>query len=161
MNGPKHAGFAANQFLMYPTVSDSIRRPGLDSIGMTSEEPGLLGNLPRSRPGTRSDKRASSAADEELVKEPKRRAKPGATRKPKATAAKAKPAARGKATPKPKSPPAPPPAPPQPAERPREPVASEAQSSGGPLRSVAKVAGTGLRVAEGVTREVLRRLPRP
>jgi hypothetical protein len=74
---------------------------------MDGEEPGLLGNLPRSRPGTRSEKRDG-----------------------------------------------PPPA------RPREPVAPAPDSSGSgdlvgdALRTVARTAG-------GVTREILRRLPRP
>jgi len=164
---------------MYPPGSDSIRRPGLDSTAMTSEEPGLLGNLPRSRPGTRSDKRAGAGAADGLVQEPE----PAAGRKSKA--AKSKPAAakakapgkteaaakgkskpvakakpRPKTTAKPRDPAPPPPTPPRPAP-PRQPVAAEPRPSGGPLRSAAKVAGTGLRVAEGVTRTVLRRLPRP
>ncbi|MGI8846031.1 MAG: hypothetical protein ACR2HC_07645 [Thermoleophilaceae bacterium] len=121
---------------------------------MSPEDPGLLGNLPRSRPGTRSDKRGSAPAGGELIKEPGSAAKAAPKRKP---AAKAKPGVKAKRATKAK-PTAPPPTPPQ---APREPVAAESHQSGGPLRSVAKVAGTGLRVAEGVTREVLRRLPRP
>ena len=80
---------------------------------MSPDDPGMLGNLPRSRPGRRSDKR----------KESKR------------------------------------PAPPRPA------AAAEPQPSddpvGGALKAAAKGVGTGLRVANGVTREVLRRIPRP
>jgi hypothetical protein len=104
---------------------------------MSSDEPGLLGNLPRSRPGTRSDKRATASKPPARPKTAaaKKRAKPAAPR-PAAATAPRKPAPR-----------------PVPAPEPNAPA--------GPLRSAAKVAGTGLRVAEGVTREVLRRLPRP
>jgi len=109
---------------------------------MDPEEPGLLGNLPRSRPGTRSEKRGTAAGSKPAPKR-SQAAKPGV----KSTAAtpKSKPAPRKK--PVAAAPKAPPP-PPEPA-------------AGGPLGSAMKVAGAGLRVAEGVTREVLRRLPRP
>jgi hypothetical protein len=73
---------------------------------MNGEEPGLLGNLPKSRPGTRSEKRDG-----------------GATEKP-------------------------PPAPPEPADR------NPATAVGDALWTVARTAG-------GVSREILRRLPRP
>lgn len=101
---------------------------------MTDEEPGLLGNLPRSRPGTRSDKRGQVGGSKPA---PKRSQAAGA-----------------------KKPPAPERAP---APKPRpEPVASKSvPPSPSPLQSAVKVAGAGLRVAEGVTREVLKRLPRP
>ena len=79
---------------------------------MSPEDPGLLGNLPRSRPGRRSQKRDSPA---------------------------------------PRSTPRKPPTRPETAD---DPV-------GGALRVAAKGVGSGLRVANGVTREVLRRLPRP
>jgi hypothetical protein len=71
---------------------------------MDSEEPGLLGNLPRSRPGTRSEKRDGEPA-----------AKPR------------------KATPEPEA---------------------SGDLVGDAVRTVA-------RTAEGLTREILRRLPRP
>lgn len=109
---------------------------------MSSEEPGLLGNLPRSRPGTRSDKRAVPAEAGELVQEPGAKKAPA---KAKAKATKPRAKAQTKAA-------TPPPAPS---------AEHEPDAAAGPLRSAAKVAGTGLRVAEGVTREVLRRLPRP
>ena len=70
---------------------------------MNGEEPGLLGNLPKSRPGTRSAKRAGS---------------------PQA---------------------GPRPAPPEP-------------DSGDPVTDAVKAV---VRTAGGVTREILRRLPRP
>ena len=73
---------------------------------MDREESGLLGNLPRSRPGTRSDKRDAPSAAE----------------------------------------------PQQPSPEP--PAAGPGDSLGDAVRTVA-------RAAEGVTREILRRLPRP
>jgi hypothetical protein len=122
---------------------------------MTPEEPGLLGNLPRSRPGTRSDKRGDASGSKPAPKR-SQAAKPGvkntAAAKKKAPAAKKKPAP--KKAPEVKSQPAPKPRP--------EPVASKSvPPSPSPLESAVKVAGAGLKVAEGVTREVLRRLPRP
>ena len=123
---------------------------------MTPEEPGLLGNLPRSRPGTRSDKRGDAAGSKAAPKRSKP-AKPGVKN---SAAAKKKPAAAGAKKAAPKKPPAPKS---QPAPKPRpEPVASKSvPPSPSPLESAVKVAGAGLKVAEGVTREVLRRLPRP
>ncbi|HYI38363.1 MAG TPA: hypothetical protein VEX39_17285 [Thermoleophilaceae bacterium] len=120
---------------------------------MSPEEPGLLGNLPRSRPGTRSDKRKATGGSKPAPKR-SQAAKPGvkettAAKKPKAAAKK----------PKPKKPPVastPPPPGPQ-----TEPPSESRPPSPGALESAVKVAGAGLRVAEGVTREVLRRLPRP
>lgn len=79
---------------------------------MTPDDPGMLGNLPRSRPGRRSDKRSGGVPP---------------TPPRKATAAKE-------------------------SQPPEDPV-------GTALKAAAKGVGTGLRVANGVTREVLRRLP--
>jgi hypothetical protein len=73
----------------------------------------VLGNLPRTRPGRRSEKRADKARQ---------------------------------STPKRKRPEPPPPDP--------DPV-------GDAVRAAAGVAGAGLRVANGITRELIRRLPRP
>jgi len=107
-----------------------------------SDDPGLLGNLPRSRPGTRSDKRASGAA-----------AKPaGANPKPStAKAPTAKPKPRPKAKPRPK------------VANPKPRPAPESQT-GDPvsevLKAAGRLAGAGARTANGVTREILRRLPR-
>ena len=81
---------------------------------MTPDDPGMLGNLPRSRPGRRSDKRS------------------GRTQ----------------------------PSPPRTATQ-TEPERPEDDPVGGALKAAAKGVGAGLRVANGVTREVLRRLPRP
>jgi hypothetical protein len=73
---------------------------------MNREEPGLLGNLPRSRPGTRSEKRDGQAA-----------------------------------------------------AKPREPSPAPPPEGSGDL--VGDAVRTVARAAEGVTREILRRLPRP
>ena len=73
----------------------------------------VLGNLPRTRPGRRSAKRAE-------------------TSKPK----------RGE-------------------QRAPEPPPREPDPVGDAVRAAAGVAGAGVRVANGITRELLRRLPRP
>ncbi len=80
---------------------------------MSPEDPGMLGNLPRSRPGRRSDKRSAAAGPSP--------SQPGPATEP----------------------------------EPRD------DAVGHVLKAAAKGVGTGLRVANGVTREVLRRLPRP
>ena len=119
---------------------------------MSGEDPGLLGNLPRSRPGTRSQKRASGrATTSKAGSAPKAKAKPATKRAaPKRTTPKAGAPKRSTAA---KTPP-PRPAAPPPAEESHDAV-------GDALRGAAKAANAGLRVANGVTREVLRRLPRP
>jgi hypothetical protein len=126
---------------------------------MTPEEPGLLGNLPRSRPGTRSDKRGEAGGSKPAPKR-SQAAKPGvkdpAAAKKAATPKKAPAAKKAASKPKPR-----PASKPAPEPRP-EPVASKSvPPSPSPLESAVKVAGAGLRVAEGVTRGVLKRLPRP
>jgi len=95
------------------------------------EDSGVLGNLPRSRPGRRSQKRdaaarAASSAEQRGSK-----------------AAQPPSHARGR----------PAPAPPEPS--------AGADPVGEAVRTAARVAGSGLKLADGVTREVLRRLPRP
>jgi hypothetical protein len=107
-----------------------------------SDDAGLLGNLPRARPGTRSEKRASGSAP----KAP-RTAKP----RPKAARAKASPKT---ATPRPGPKVANPKPRPVPERQPGDPV-TEA------LRAAGRIAEAGARTANGVTREILRRLPRP
>ena len=79
---------------------------------MSADEGGILGNLPRSRPGTRSEKRAGET--------------------PRAAAGPA-----------------------------RAPEHDEGDPVGDAVRGALRLAGAGLRVADGVTREVLRRMPRP
>jgi hypothetical protein len=102
-----------------PPMADERRAAG-------GEEPGVLGNLPRSRPGQRSDKRAAGE---------KRR---GTTARSTQRRAPRRPVKRAEAIP----------------PRGSDPV-------GDVLRGVGQVAEAGLTVAAGVTREVLRRLPRP
>ena len=100
------------------------------------DDEGVLSNLPHSRPGQRSDKRAAGA--------------PGAAarRAERTGAPAAEPAPAGTRRPKPE--------PPAAAQEPEGhgPV-------GGVLRTGAKLAGFGVRTAAGVAGEVLRRLPRP
>jgi hypothetical protein len=80
---------------------------------MNGDDRGLLGNLPRSRPGTRSEKRGGAPSAEESPASPK----------------------------------------------PAEPAAGD--PVGDALRTAARTAEAGLRTAGDVTREILRRLPRP
>jgi hypothetical protein len=100
-----------------------------------TDEPGVLGNLPRSRPGQRSDKRASAAP------KPRPAAKRAATTARKRTATR-KPAA---ATSKRREQPAPEPVAPSP---PADPITAA-------FRVAGKVAEVGLKTAGGI----LRRLP--
>jgi hypothetical protein len=98
-----------------------------------SDDKSVLGNLPRSRPGTRSEKRAGAA---------KRTSRP-------ADAAKAsKPAKPRAAAPKPD------PAAPAASAEAGDPLAEAA-------RAAAKAVGTGVKIGTGLAQEVLRRLPRP
>ena len=113
----------------------------------------MLGNLPHSRPGRRSEKRdagrpaeAAGAAAEKAEAVDSAAAK---TPTPKRAARPRTPAAaRTRRTQ------APPPAAPTPEPRSRGPVEEAVHLAG-------RIAGTGVRVAGGVTKEVLRRLPRP
>jgi hypothetical protein len=132
---------------------------------MTDDE-GVLGNLPHSRPGKRSEKRDSGgrpsqaaskaasraeaggkpAAKAPRASKPRARAKPAATAKPRRTAAGAgasQPDADRR----------------QPADSPRPQPSGDAVTS--VVRTAATVAATGVRVAGAVTQEILRRLPRP
>ena len=122
---------------MYPD------RQVIDCAAMSDDE-GVLANLPRSRPGRRSDKRAGGAA-----KAAAPGPNPAAADKPKpAAAAKPKPAAA-----KPK----PPPAPPRPAAEP----APGGNPIGTAIRTVTGLAAGGARAANGLARGVFRRLPKP
>jgi hypothetical protein len=103
-----------------------------EDSGVLDEDSGVLGNLPRSRPGTRSQKRDAKA-----------RAARSAERRD-APAARTSAQARKRPTP-------PPPAP--------EPQGGD--PVGEAVRTAAKLAGGGLKLANGLTREVLKRLPKP
>ena len=85
----------------------------LDWPAMEDRGDDVLGNLPRTRPGRRSEKRRAGSKQAP----PRRRA--------------------------------------------AQPPPAEADPVGDAVRAAAGVAETGLRVANGITRELLRRLPRP
>jgi hypothetical protein len=96
-----------------------------------TDDRGVLGNLPHSRPGRRSEKRGTKVGDA---------AKPRATRskpRPRPRPAAEKPPVREEAT------------------------GSSGNPVGGLVRTASSLAGGGVRVARGVAGEVLRRLPRP
>jgi hypothetical protein len=128
----------------------------------------VLGNLPRSRPGRRSDKRTkagkgtsnrpAAAAKKAAGKRSSAGKKQTGAKQP--TAAKRSAAKRGRAKrAAPKRATASPRAQ-APRSRP-EPTPAGGNPVEEAVRAAAKVAETGLKVASGVTREVLRRLPRP
>jgi hypothetical protein len=106
-----------------------------------TDDGGVLGNLPRSRPGRRSAKReAAPGASKAAASAPRSKAAASAPRSaPGAPGSAARSASPASAS---------------------APV-READPVGGALRTVGGLAATGARVANGVAREVLRRLPRP
>jgi hypothetical protein len=106
-----------------------------------ADDGGVLGNLPRSRPGARSEKRTEKTAAKAATRAERSGSKAAAP----ASGAKS----QSRSQPKRKST-----APPQPDPHAGDPL-------GGAIRTVTGVAATGARVAGGVAREVLRRLPRP
>jgi len=109
------------------------------------DEGGVLGNLPRSRPGRRSEKRDAGRSAKTSPRASKTSARAAQTAEARSAKA-ARPSGQASGRPEP---------PPQrPAEGGPDPV-------GDAVRLAAGVAGLGFRVANGVTREVLRRLPRP
>ena len=99
---------------------------------MTGDGDEVLGNLPRSRPGRRSAKRPSASAE---------RAAEGAERR-RSPAARAAPGTTD-------APPA------------HEPASGGDDPLGSALRFAGRAAEAGLNVAGGISRELLRRLPRP
>ena len=115
---------------------------------MTDDE-GVLGNLPRSRPGKRSEKRDPGKAAAKAPRASKKAAGAKATAKPR-RAATPKPRAKAAAKPDPVR---------------RQPADPAPETSGDAVASVvrtaATVAATGVRVAGALTQEILRRLPRP
>jgi hypothetical protein len=108
------------------------------------EDEGVLRNLPRSRPGTRSERRTKDGGG----KRPAKAAERAAERAERGGGPAARPA-RG-------------------TEPTRAAGGSGQARAGGPqgdpvgdaLRAAAKLAGTGLRVTAGLAQEVVRRLPR-
>ena len=100
-----------------------------------TDDGGVLGNLPRSRPGTRSEKRAS-AGEAAAAKAPRTAPKPSGS------AAGRQPSAARR-------------------RRPKDERGRERGPVGDVIRGAAKAAETGARVAGAVAHEVLRRVPRP
>jgi hypothetical protein len=131
-----------------------------------ADDGGVLENLPRSRPGQRSAKRSSKGSAPDASGAGRSGAK-AATRAEERGAKASQPApgstARNTARPKPAAG----------TRRVAGGGAGESAAGGAPLepqpsdpvgdalRLAASVAATGARVAQGVAREVLRRLPRP
>jgi hypothetical protein len=101
-----------------------------------ADDGGVLGNLPHSRPGQRSDKRTTKAAKPAQLRSSRARSATGARRRAGTTAGQKQPSVR------------------QEAAAPSSPV-------GAAVRAVTSLPGTGVRLAHGVAREVLRRIPRP
>jgi hypothetical protein len=122
---------------------------------MTDDDGGVLGNLPRSRPGQRSDKRTGPIAATAARAE--RADSEAAAPSKKAAPRRSTPAGEANDGPKTASRKAPPAS----QARDAQPTSSDGDLVGDALRTVTGVAATGARVAGGVTREVLRRLPRP
>ena len=105
-----------------------------------ADDGGVLGNLPRSRPGQRSEKR-TGRTEAKAAGDVAREAAPASKAAPAGGAAREAP----------------------PASQTRDaPASSHAGDPvGHAIRTVTGVVATGARVAGGVAREVLRRLPRP
>jgi hypothetical protein len=124
----------------------------------------VLGNLPRSRPGKRSEKRATASAAKaagraERADSPAAKPPPGAadTVAPDAEATeRARRAAADTETPRGARRVAPG------ADQAGDAARAEPESDpvGDVIRTAAKLAGTGVRVAGTVTREIVRRIPR-
>jgi hypothetical protein len=115
-----------------------------------ADDGGVLGNLPNSRPGKRSAKRdaggagAAKAAGKASPKAPHSRPRTTAAKGPgTGDAVRVDPDIRGKGVHDP------------------VPLPASEDPVGAVVRTGASVVGAGLKVAEGVTRELFRRLPRP
>ncbi len=119
---------------------------------MSGEDDSILGNLPRSRPGTRSDKRSGSKS----TAAPSATRKP-ATKKPTAAAKSRSPKAGAKKAAAPLPPQAPPPrAPTGPAAS--GPPVRNSDPVGDVVRAAEALATTSVRVAASLAGEALRRL---
>ena len=111
-----------------------------------NDQPGVLGNLPRSRPGRRSEKRTTGSRAKQAAAKPSasspRSARAGAARKPAGATRTA--------------------APPRSSQQPQaRPAAAQRAGGGDPLSQAVglagKVAAVGVRTAAGI----VKRLPRP
>ena len=112
-----------------------------------ADDGGVLGNLPRSRPGQRSEKRTERTAAQGGEPEKVAQAATSAGAPSKTAGARRSAAAS--------------PGQPGTVARPEQPNSHAGDPVGDAIRTVTGVATTGARVAGGVAREVLRRLPRP
>src|SRR4051812_5605770 len=109
------------------------------------DEGGVLGNLPRSRPGRRSQKRASDKTGLRAAgKRPADAAKQAAAGAERRGARAARSASQER-----------------PAPAPAAKDTTRDDPMGDAMRLATQVPLVGVRVAAGVTRELLRRLPRP
>jgi hypothetical protein len=100
-----------------------------------SDDRGVLGNLPRSRPGTRSEKRTAASAK-------------------RSGAAAEKPSSHARAATKPPAG--------RTGQRPEAPAEHRSSDPvGGAIRGAVKATRNGVRLAGALTQEVLRRVPRP
>jgi hypothetical protein len=124
-----------------------------------ADDGSVLGNLPRSRPGQRSEKRTGRTAAKAAERSertgadaaaPPKRAKTAAGKRSAAGAANGPAGARPSADASHREP-----------ASSRDPAPHSGDPVGDAIRTVTGVAATGARVAGGVAREVLRRLPRP
>jgi hypothetical protein len=106
------------------------------------DEPGVLGNLPRSRPGRRSDKRGGTSSARAKKSAPA--AKPAAAKRTTRTA-----------TPKRK------PAAPRPRTQSRPTPAPARQSGGDPLGQAVQLAGKVAAIGVRTAADIVKRLPRP
>jgi hypothetical protein len=118
-----------------------------------ADDEGVLGNLPHSRPGKRSEKRDSGGRPSNTASRAAAKAEAGgepAAKAPRASKPqRAATGARAKGGPERL----------QPADPPHPQPSGDAVTS--VVRTAATVAATGVRVAGAVTQEILRRLPRP
>jgi hypothetical protein len=112
-----------------------------------TDDRGVLGNLPRSRPGQRSEKRAGKTTRAQGTPATAGAGKPAAKASSRSTT-RPKPAAAARRVA-------------GSAAGEEQPVPRGGDPLGQAIRGVAGVAATGARIADGIARELLRRLPRP
>jgi hypothetical protein len=125
-----------------PERRDAAATAIFPGVADRDDEPGVLGNLPRSRPGRRSDKRAAGGAAAKRPAAKRRTASSGT-------------ASSSSRTPAAKRPPQPPP---RPQQRPR--AQAQARPSGGdPISQAVQIAGRVAAVGVKTAAGIIRRLP--
>jgi hypothetical protein len=111
------------------------------------DEQGVLGNLPRSRPGRRSDKRGGGSAAR-AKKTPAAAAKPAASKRtPRPSTPKRKPAAKPRATTQTRT-------------QPRPAPAAASKSGSDPLGQAVQLAGKVAAIGVRTAADIVKRLPR-